>query len=1061
MKRQLLLYGFIYLTAVVVSAQNVQNYVITAGTNESLSTGGTWTQLIGSNQTEIASAITPIGFEVWFMGERFTDFSVNPNGIIRFGTNLIPNGANTVAIENNARIVAFCSTALNGNQWRTENNGSVRYRVEGTAPNRRLVLDWNNIRMNESAGNNTGISNFQIHVYETAPGNTNGGVGRIIYGRMLVNSATVETRVGIGYQITPLAVNTRYVTLNSTNHPSVTAANRNYGAATAYSYTTGNVTPLNSTNNTSRRFYNFDSPAPNGNVANLSLSCVSSNALQLTWTEAASNEVGIVMYRSTDGVNYTFQRQLPANTTSYLDVGLTPGTTYYYRVFTVTEGRLSPLTATNQASATTPAALVVQSIISSNWSNILTWTSAAIPLVTQDVIIGCIAPHTVAVNANGVCNNLTVEAGSVLNFNPGQTLTVSGTVFNNGTINLNGGTLIVNGNLSNNGILNNGTGTLRLRGNFLNQGFYNAQTGNFHFDGNGLQLINHTGTGSAQTKSTTTTTAYDNNAALALAIPDNDAVNHFINVPTTETIQKITLELDLEHEYIADLQVNLRNPGATNNQRVFSRLANNTSSCNVSSRMTVIFDSDAATSIQPQCAATINGTYRPDQTFTAFNGQNPQGNWRIRLIDGVAQDVGILRSAVLRITTASPSVALPASPNLYFYNLFFENTGAGGVRSQNTDVYIAGNTTWTNGIFYADNNHRMRFINGATSGPPNNDSYASVWVNKVGNQSFDFPVGANNYAAAIGITAPNNATDEFEALYKRISPDPYYSRALKEASINHVSNCEFWYLNRLVGNAAVSVRLSYDNVRSCGIGDPAALKVCRWDGSKWIDHFNGGNFGTPYVGLVSAAAINNFSPFTLGSQVSELINPLPVTWLSFTAEPAHNTDALLEWATAQEDNNSHFVLERSADGKTFTYLASVPAYNLPTGGRYTYLDENAVHAAEQGVLYYRLQQIDLDGAYSYAPVRQVYFETTTFDILSLMPNPFHDQVRIKYQIPQTGLVQIQITDVLGRILAKEEVFQTPGIQTLTLDGISWSSGTYLVQMSYQGQSLSRKLVKLR
>lgn len=109
MKKIITLFFFVFLFlsfGIKAQTPNVQNYVVVAGSNKSLVEGGGWTQLIGPNLIEV-SAVTNIGFEVWFMGERFTQFTVNTNGILRFGNTPVVLGGNTSAILNNARICTF------------------------------------------------------------------------------------------------------------------------------------------------------------------------------------------------------------------------------------------------------------------------------------------------------------------------------------------------------------------------------------------------------------------------------------------------------------------------------------------------------------------------------------------------------------------------------------------------------------------------------------------------------------------------------------------------------------------------------------------------------------------------------------------------------------------------------------------------------------------------------------------------------------------------------------------------------------------------------------------
>jgi predicted phage tail protein len=55
-------------------------------------------------------------------------------------------------------------------------------------------------------------------------------------------------------------------------------------------------------------------------------------SVTLNWMDNSSNETGVKIERSTDGVNFSQITTTGANVTSYKNTGLTSGTTYYYRV---------------------------------------------------------------------------------------------------------------------------------------------------------------------------------------------------------------------------------------------------------------------------------------------------------------------------------------------------------------------------------------------------------------------------------------------------------------------------------------------------------------------------------------------------------------------------------------------------------------------------------------------------------------------------------------------------------------------------------------------------------
>ena len=91
---------------------------------------------------------------------------------------------------------------------------------------------------------------------------------------------------------------------------------------------------------------NADGNSPNSNTAQASTQAaqppatpgglaatgVATNQISLTWIDNSTNEDGFNLERSTNGGNYSSLALLAAGTTSYSDLNLAAGTTYFYRV---------------------------------------------------------------------------------------------------------------------------------------------------------------------------------------------------------------------------------------------------------------------------------------------------------------------------------------------------------------------------------------------------------------------------------------------------------------------------------------------------------------------------------------------------------------------------------------------------------------------------------------------------------------------------------------------------------------------------------------------------------
>ena len=92
-------------------------------------------------------------------------------------------------------------------------------------------------------------------------------------------------------------------------------------------------------------------PAPAA-PSNLSATAVSSNRIDLAWTDNASNELGVRIERSIDGSTFFEFATAAQNATSYSDTAVNPQTKYWYRVRAYNAGGASSLAG--PVSATTP-----------------------------------------------------------------------------------------------------------------------------------------------------------------------------------------------------------------------------------------------------------------------------------------------------------------------------------------------------------------------------------------------------------------------------------------------------------------------------------------------------------------------------------------------------------------------------------------------------------------------------------------------------------------------------------------------------------------------------------
>jgi hypothetical protein len=185
--------------------------------------------------------------------------------------------------------------------------------------------------------------------------------------------------------------------------------------------------------------------------------------------------------------------------------------------------------------------------------------------------------------------------------------------------------------------------------------------------------------------------------------------------------------------------------------------------------------------------------------------------------------------------------------------------------------------------------------------------------------------------------------------------------------------------------------------------------------------------------------------------------PLPVELIHFTATPLPNHNAKLVWATASEINNSHFVIERSYDGKAFEAIGIVEGNgNSNEVLVYNYLDHTI--EANQNTVYYRLHQFDFDGEAEYTGVRRVDFSLDlNLDLINVYPNPFRNEVFIATNNLETDSYILTVTSMNGTEVMKLEVNDNLDLQKLDMSDLR--TGVYILNITTAASSQNYRIIK--
>ena len=387
-----------------------------------------------------------------------------------------------------------------------------------------------------------------------------------------------------------------------------------------------------------------------------------------------------------------------------------------------------------------------------------------------------------------------------------------------------------------------------------------------------------------------------------------------------------------------------------------------------------------------------------------------------------------------------------------YQNIVFNNTfGTQPQLITGGEITVHSNVDFIDGILVTNLDSIMIIDNDAGVTNANDTSHTNGPVRKVGDDAFTFPVGNGTQYRLCGISAPSATSDIFTATYIDTDPDPLYDRLLKEPSIDHVSQEEYWIIDQDNGSSSVRVTLSWDT-NSGGVTELSELLVVHWDDTEWIDEGNIITTGDTVTGTVqSANFISSFSPFTLAS-TTNTNNPLPIELLEFKVSKKSEEEALIEWTTATEINNDFFEVERSTDAANFEVIGTVDgAGNSTTTLNYELIDENPA----EGWNYYRLKQTDFNGTFSYSEIEQVYFDGAPSNI-DVWPNPVVNQrfnVEVENFDPEN--MTLGLRDMTGRPVAVSSLMTENGFRVQIKNNVA--SGYYLLYINSPDHQEVRKI----
>jgi hypothetical protein len=237
--------------------------------------------------------------------------------------------------------------------------------------------------------------------------------------------------------------------------------------------------------------------------------------------------------------------------------------------------------------------------------------------------------------------------------------------------------------------------------------------------------------------------------------------------------------------------------------------------------------------------------------------------------------------------------------------------------------------------------------------------------------------------------------------------------------------------------------------------------------------------GTTSLSVAASTSADNSDGETRGLSVNFSATwdvPVAAELASFASQITIDEDVLLQWSVASQSNNLGWEVFRSADNRVFTKVSDliVGEGTSDEFSSYSYTDGNLPIA---DVLYYYLNQIDLDGTMTRSEVVEVLLSPTAVSQQALplvnslqqnYPNPFNPETTISYDLSAESVVTLTIYDISGQVIRSvvNNQAMSAGQYKSVWDGrdergVKVASGVYFYQLQTEKFIAKKKMTLLQ
>jgi hypothetical protein len=224
-----------------------------------------------------------------------------------------------------------------------------------------------------------------------------------------------------------------------------------------------------------------------------------------------------------------------------------------------------------------------------------------------------------------------------------------------------------------------------------------------------------------------------------------------------------------------------------------------------------------------------------------------------------------------------------------------------------------------------------------------------------------------------------------------------------------------------------------------------------------------GTFGTTntIANTVSSGSISPsdfFKSWTLVNQNS----PLPIELLYFKANCGTPNTYEFNWATATENNNDYFTIEKSSDGINWATLSKLPSKgNSSSVQQYNSIADNInEHNESSSLLYFRLKQTDYDKKNTYSDIIYVECDIKSSNNVHEFPNPNTGNFTVDLNNfeQNSDPIELTITNVIGSLIEQRIIRITEQKHQEFFELNNQPHGVYYLSIKSSDKLIVKKII---